>query len=237
MEGQQTFFRELPALARPTVIALVGPNGSGKSSIARLLGFTNARAGDRRYRGRLVVDNATSEIVFPLVNADEIAKQIKKHHPDESWDNCNADAAKEAAQMRRALSEAMLDFGFETVGSHPSKVEFLTELKARGYVIVILFVTTESADINVCRVEQRRRYGGHDVPIDKVRNRYIRTMSYFSDYLEVSDLMVVYDNSKDLSSDDGQGPKLLLVKRGPNVYFTEQGSKSPWLSKALSNDS
>jgi methylmalonyl-CoA mutase cobalamin-binding domain/chain len=96
MEGQQTFFRELPALAMPTVIALVGPNGSGKSSIARLLGFTNARAGDRRYRGRLVVDNATSEIVFPLVNADEIAKQIKKHHPDESWDNCNADAAKEA---------------------------------------------------------------------------------------------------------------------------------------------
>ncbi len=85
MKGRQTFFIGTPDSAWPTVIALVGPNGSGKSSIARLLGLTNARVGDQRYQGRLVVDEATGEIVLPLVNADEISKHIHKSRPDLGW--------------------------------------------------------------------------------------------------------------------------------------------------------
>jgi len=236
MKGRDTFFSELPVLARPTVIVLVGPNGSGKSSITRLLGLTNARVGDRRYHGRTVVDEGAGEIVLPLVNADEIAKQIRTRRPNLSWDDCNLEAAKEAARMREALSAAMLDFGFETVGSHISKVNDLARYKAAGYCIVIVFVTTESADINVRRVEQRHRNGGHDVPEEKVRSRYDRTMTYFSKYLEVADLMVVYDNSEDHSIDDGQGPKLLLVKKAGIVSVTKQGQASSWLGEVLAGD-
>lgn len=157
-------------------------------------------------------------------------------NPELSWDECNIEAAKEAARMRRALSEAMLDFGFETVGSHPSKIESLAEYKAMGYLVAVFFVTTESADINVRRVEQRRRNGGHDVPEGKVRSRYDRTMSFLPEYLEVADLMVVYDNSEDHTVDDGQPPKLLLMKRGNAVTITDEGKSSLWLGKALNGE-
>lgn len=45
--------------------------------------------------------------------------------------------------IRGMLASAGLDFGFETVGSHVSKPEFLEGLKEAGYNVAILFISTE----------------------------------------------------------------------------------------------
>ena len=140
-------------------------------------------------------------------------------------------ASRDAGRIREMLANARLDFGFETVGSHQSKVEFLEQLKHAGYIIGILFISTDDPKINVDRVKERYRNGGHDVPPEKVMTRYERTMSLLPDYIRVADFLAAYDNSEDHERGDGEGPKLLLVKRGEDIAITKQGRQSSWLMK------
>ena len=228
-----TFLQDEPERARPIVIALVGPNGSGKSSITNLLRLTNVNVGDSRYSGRIAIDQNTGEVLLPVVNPDEIAKAIKANRPELDMDVCNLKAAQEAEEIREVFAQAGLDFAFETVGSTKSKVEFLRRLKRQGYFVAVVFVGTEDPAINVRRVEQRHRNGGHDVPADKVVARYTRTMSQLPQYLELAAFIAVYDNSEDLQPDDPSGPKLLLVKREGAITTSEHGHQCAWLKKAL----
>ena len=231
MKNPLLCFLDQPDRARPLVLALVGPNGSGKSSVANLLRLTNVRAGDTRFAGRLAIDEANDEILLPMVNPDEIAKAIRRNSPELDWDVCNMRASRDAGRIREMLANARFDFGFETVGSHQSKVEFLEQLKHAGYIIGILFISTNNPKINVDRVKERHRNGGHDVPPEKVITRYERTMSLLPDYIRVADFLAAYDNSEDHERGDGESPKLLLVKRGEDIAITKQGRQSSWLMK------
>lgn len=171
----------------PELFAVVGPNGSGKSSSVFETGI------DKR-------------IVF--VNPDDIARTEYGHIQDENernylaWMSCNA--------QRDALLATKHTFGFETVGSHPSKVEFLEKAKSLGYVVTLLFVSTESPDINIERIRQRMERGGHGVPDEKVRLRYERTLSLLPRYFSVADIAVIWDNS--LDSATGLGMRELVRK-------------------------
>lgn len=236
MQDRNLCFTASPDANGPIVLALVGPNGSGKSSIINLLGIRNIEIGDERYIGRTVFNPASGEMLLPLVNPDEIAKAVKRQNPDCDWDAANSAAFETANEIRQLLSEARVDFGFETVGSHPSKIEFLNCLKDAGYFVAIVFVTTKDVAINIRRVKQRHVSGGHDVPTDKVVARYERTMCLLPRYLEIADFMAIYDNSEDREPDDGIGPELLLLKREGRIVLTEAGAISPWLGRFLPNE-
>lgn len=229
MEDSFRCILEQPDHEKPLVLVLVGPNGSGKSSLANLLGLTSVQIGDKRYKGRIVFDGETGEVLLPMVNPDEIAKAIKHDNPSMNWDACNLQAAREADETRKVLAEAGFDFCFETVGSHVSKVEFLAGLKSKGYTIAILFISTENPEINVRRVKERHHSGGHDVPPEKVRSRYLRTMRLLPEYYLLADVMAIFDNGDDREQNDGKGPKLLLIKRRDGVTITDNGRQSPWL--------
>ena len=56
-------------------------------------------------------------------------------------------------------------------------------------------MTTEDPDINVDRVKQRVKNGGHPVEEIKIRERYFRTMHMLIDAIEVSDRAYLFDNS------------------------------------------
>ena len=217
----------------PTVMGFVGPNGSGKSSIVEALGIRGVEFGDPRFHGRIVVDCEAGETLVPIVNPDEIARAIKDANPSLTVSECNLMAFNAANQIRLIYADAGIDFAFETVGSHPSKVEFLEGLKSSGYFVAVLFVGTESSDINVRRVQQRVRLGGHDVERDKIVSRYERTMELLPRYFAVADYMAIYDNSVDAAIDTGEGPRLLLTKRNGSVNMTASGKESLWLARYL----
>jgi len=79
------------------------------------------------------------------------------------------------------MLKANSSFSFETVFSHPSKVDFLADAKNAGFKIYLYFVATENPIINQERVQIRVDLGGHDVPKDKIISRYHRTMDYLYD--------------------------------------------------------
>jgi predicted ABC-type ATPase len=101
--------------------------------------------------------------------------------------------------IRQRLLDKGVSFTFETVMSHPSKVEFMREAQARGYRTYLYFVSTENSEINVDRVEIRVQEGGHPVEPAKVRERYIKSLNLLPEAVAASDRAYIFDNSGDSS--------------------------------------
>ena len=216
---------------RPFVLAVLGPNGSGKSSIEHELGIGDRALMERVRGGRAFLDEESHKLGILTVNPDAIAASYMEAYPGMSIDEVNRKAQINAELRRRELAESGVDFAFETVGSHPSKVEFLQELKDAGYFIAVLAVSTEDPQINIRRVAYRVSQGGHDVPPEKVASRYARTSELMIEYYKVSDLFVAYDNSRDAFTSAEPGPRLVLVKDKEGVYVTPATNEVKWVQK------
>ena len=62
--------------------------------------------------------------------------------------------------LRKKLLQEGKKFSFETVFSHPSKLEVMHEAKDKGYKVYLYFVSTESPEINIYRVQLRKDNSG-----------------------------------------------------------------------------
>ena len=156
--------------ARPIIVAVAGPNGAGKTT------FYNAFLRQSGLR---------------FLNADEIAKEL------------NLDPYKAAAVaggLRGELVKQKESFVFETVFSDPvgEKVTFLKSASAAGYSVVLCFIGIPSAEISDQRVTMRVSQGGHDVPADKLKDRFPRTLANLKLAIKQLPLVLVFDNG-DLS--------------------------------------
>lgn len=100
-----------------------------------------------------------------------------------------------AEHKRKKLLRNRQPLIMETVLSRADKLEFVERAKALGYRIVSVFVSTVSADINIERVKKRVSEGGHDVPEEKLRARYERSMKNLPALSAISDEIYVYDNT------------------------------------------
>lgn len=126
------------------------------------------------------------DIIGEYINADEIKKQR----------NCSdLEAAQFATALREDAVKNKRDFTFEKVLSSPRNVELLKNAKNVGYRIEVVFVLTADPQINVSRVAQRVKNGGHDVPKDKIISRYHKSLDNISAMLKIADIMWVVDNS------------------------------------------
>ena len=104
---------------QPQLWLLAGGNGAGKSTF---------------YHQFL------EPLGIPFVNADIIAKKIFPKSPEER----SYDAAKIAEKLRANLLQEARSFCFETVFSHPSKIDFVGHAKALGYEIILVFIHLET---------------------------------------------------------------------------------------------
>lgn len=150
---------------------IAGGNGAGKSSF---------------YTTRL------ESLGLPFVNADILAKQL---YPEQA-EQYSYEAAKIAESMRMQLLQQGRTFCFETVFSHPSKIDFIAQAKSMGYEIVLVFVHLESISLNQARVSQRVSEGGHSVPAEKVSSRIPRTLHNIKQALPLCDRCYLLDNSR-----------------------------------------
>jgi predicted ABC-type ATPase len=204
---------------------IAGPNGSGKSTIVEIitnnqihLGIyinadeINVELNSLQYldfsKYRLTLDildlsnslNAgsfysqdESEVLLGcLTNRDNRLYVTNQVLQDEKFPSFLADYIRE-----QLLNSACDKFSFETVMSHPSKLEFIKLARSQGYRIYLYFVSLEDPQMNVERVEARVRQGGHDVPKDKIISRYERTMNYLLDAIRLVDRAYLFDNSSE----------------------------------------
>ena len=120
------------------------------------------------------------------INADEIKKNLK----------CDdLTAAKLAEKQREDHLQNKEDFCFETVLSTPRNLNLLRRAKKLGYFIRCYYILTVDPYINVYRVKSRVAEGGHDVPVEKIIERYDKALAQVCDVVEIADICHIYDNS------------------------------------------
>lgn len=120
--------------------------------------------------------------------------------------------------VRRKLVANRRSFTFETVMSSPDKIEFLDVAKRSGFRVYLYFVATSNPKINLSRVANRVRAGGHDVPPDKILARYERSLQLLSDAIQAADRAYIFDNS---------GPKLDWLAEFEHGQILELKTASP----------
>ena len=97
--------------------------------------------------------------------------------------------------LRQALLAARRSFTFETVMSSPDKVDFLKQAQGVGFRTYLYYVATEDPEINISRVENRVRQGGHPVPKDKIVERYFRSLGLLFEAIRHTNRAYLFDNS------------------------------------------
>ena len=97
--------------------------------------------------------------------------------------------------LQEEYIKAGRSFSQETVFSHPSKVAALEKARAAGMRTYLYFVATENAKINAKRVAARYAQGGHNVPTEKIVDRYFRSLSNVRAALPFCSRAFFFDNS------------------------------------------
>lgn len=232
-----------------------GPNGSGKSTILNQidskydLGFyINADEIEKILKSSQEIKlndfgiTKFSKANFnKLLNNHSIVKKAKKDkyevdlyfdqhkiiNPDKN--SHSYEAAFIADILRNELLKNGKKFAFETVMSHSSKIDFLLKSKQNKYKNYLYFISTESPIINIERVKQRVKLGGHPVAENKIRSRYINSMKNLKEAISHTYRSFVFDNS-------GDKPNLILeVFKGTEVTYYHDEIPH-WVDQYLLND-
>ncbi len=153
----------------PTLVLLAGPNGAGKTTFIN--GFLRERAE-----------------AFQFVNPDEVARGLT-----------GAGAARDLAAGRLVLERldelvtARADFVLETTLASRSHGVRIRDWKAAGYRFELVYLRLPSADHSVARVANRVAEGGHGIPEDTLRRRFLVSLEYLeTTYKPLADDWKVY---------------------------------------------
>lgn len=183
---------------------LAGGNGTGKSTF---------------YRTQLQPHG------IPFVNADILAKELFPEQPEHH----SYEAARLAEQIRLQLLREGRTFCFETVFSHPSKIDFVAQAKALGYEIVLVFIHLDHVALNNARVSQRVEEGGHNVPEEKVNERIPRSLQNIRQALPLCDRAYLLDNSR------SDNPFRQIVELRGGQIIVKQQPLPPWAEEAMAD--
>jgi len=181
----------------PILLVVAGPNGAGKSTFH---------------------DHFISPLGLPFVNADRIAPS-KQSSTRKLSVKFSYEAAKIADAGRRLLLADGKSFCMETVFSDPAgdKLKFLRTARKAGYSVILVFIGLECAELSLARVIQRVAGGGHNVPDDKLRERFPRSLDNLRKALAFVDHAFLFDNS---SSDTPFRP--VAIWESGNLHQTFQ---------------
>lgn len=177
---------------------VAGPNGAGKTTLVS--------AG--------VVARAAGVDLISL-NADARTAEILAAEPDAP--DANLRAAIDTDARVAACIEDGVDFLVETVLSSDKYLDDVARALALGYRIGVIYVGLVRPEASIRRVRQRHERGGHDVPIDRIVERWSRSIGTFGRLLPQAHEVFVFDNS---STD---GPVLIARKTGDRITLLHPG--------------
>lgn len=204
----------------PRLRMLAGPNGSGKSTLAQqlvddyavnLYKFLNA---DMLFAE--IAQSGVTACPFSIDNNELIEFVVASTYPEQckepflkheiyidendyfifSKQSINSYTVAIAADFfKDQYLKRKLSFSFETVFSHPAKVDILKNAQAAGFRTYMYFVATEDPQVNLNRIKVRVKSGGHDVPADKTVARYYRCLEQIKFALPYLNRAYFFDNS------------------------------------------
>lgn len=156
-----------------TVHLVGGPNGSGKSCFGEL--FFNQKNNGVEY-----------------VNPDIITAGLAPNNPLVA-------TFKAGRLMIETLYDRLQsgsDIAFESTLSGKNWLHFIAEARTSGYRVKIYFLYLKSVSLNLKRISDRVKQGGHDIPATVVKRRFLRCFeNFWMRYRLMADDWVILDNS------------------------------------------
>ena len=158
-------------MRRPRLTIIAGANGSGKTT---LTGW-----------------NSDVFRAIPILDPDAIARTLQSTSP----------AAFPIAAARQVLASAKEhvskheSFAVETTLAGKHHLQMMVDARNRGFEVVLVYIGTESVEINLVRIRDRVLAGGHDVPESDVRRRFQRSFENLPIAMERADHTILFDNS------------------------------------------
>ncbi|MCR4823925.1 MAG: zeta toxin family protein [Bacteroidales bacterium] len=180
----------------PRLYIISGCNGSGKTTASYTLlpDLLNCRQ---------------------FVNSDEFAKSLSPFDPGAA----SITASRYMVVKINYLLERREDFGIETTLATRSLLRIVQEAQAIGYEVTVLYFWLNSPELAIQRVHERVAAGGHNIPDQVIRRRYVMGLQYFFDsYVPVIDKWILADNSKSPFTVVAEGSKDMLYIKDNEKY-------------------
>lgn len=213
----------MPRTKRLRVFA--GPNGSGKSTLFTTISelkqfhighFINSDEIEKEIASKGFINIEDFDLHLTQADLDEFKREpntksliekatLEGQHIDiEIRENVIIDKSRKThsyeaslitAFLRKHLLEKGVSYSFESVMSHPSKLEEIKQANDLGYKTYLYFVCLQDADINISRVANRVQKGGHPVDPERIIKRYNSTLDNLLPALLLVDKAYIFDNS------------------------------------------
>ncbi len=151
-----------------------------------------------------------------FVNSDEFAKSLSPFDPG----SASITASRYMLMKINYLLGRYEDFSIETTLATRSLVKIINEAHSVGYEVTILYFWLNSPELAIQRVRDRVASGGHNIPDNVVRRRYMMGLQYFFDtYRPICDRWILADNSKSNFSIVAEGTKQYSYIRDNDKYL------------------
>ena len=142
---------------------------------------------------------------------------------DKSISTHSYEGAFIALFIRYLMTLSKKSFSYETVMSHFSKVEEIKYLIQNGYNAYLYFICVDNHAINISRVQNRIKKGGHSVVEKKIIDRYYRTLENLHLLIPICYRAYFFDNSgkqQKLIAESFNGKLELKMDSLPNWFIT-----------------
>lgn len=164
----------LPYISRMSHIYMIaGPNGAGKTTFAQQ--FIPATLN-----------------VTQFINADLIAYGLSPFAPERE--------AIQAGKLMLRQIDKLVDMGesfcLETTLAGRSYARMIPVWQGKGFAVRLIFLSLENVEMAIARVAERVAQGGHCIPEDVIRRRFVAGLANFKNvYKNIVDTWALYDNS------------------------------------------
>lgn len=169
---------------------LAGVNGSGKSSLL----------------GALLTDRGVH-----YFNPDIFTRQLMKLDPSRSLEDANSLAWHAGkTQLEEAIANKT-SFNFETTLGANTIPRLLAEAAQAGLEVAVWYCGLADPELNIRRVAARVAKGGHDIPEEKIRARWVSSRENLIRLLPFLTDLRVFDNSAEAHEGNGFRPAPILL--------------------------
>ena len=178
----------------PQLLYVAGPNGAGKSTFSEALSNPGA-------------------IIFDV---DKVIARIEAQSPGMPMKKVYDTATQEFFNQANEAVRQKQHFTLETNFRDKELVDIVAQFKRRGYTTNMIYLTLDSIEQSIFRVNKRVLSGGHFVDHKNILLNYDEGLQYLERYADSFDNLEIVDGSKDFS----EFKSLLSIKQQELIYLS-----------------
>ena len=178
----------------PQLLYVAGPNGAGKSTFSKEL-------------------SAPGAIIF---DADKVIARIEAQAPGMPKKKVYDTATQEFFNQAKEAIRLKQHFTLETNFRDAELMDIAQEFKRYGYTTNMVYLTLDSIEQSIYRVNKRVLNGGHFVDHKNIRQNYDEGLQYLELFADAFDNLEILDGAKDF----GEFKSLLSIKQQELIYLS-----------------